>query len=281
VSPARLVLWLSAPAYGLVGGLFLLAPAWAGALVGLEIDTPTADNDVRAVYGGLGCALAVFLYWAGSREDWYFAGIAVQMLTMGGLSAARVVSWGVVGWPSGLALVLHAGETIGFLAGLWAWRAIRGGSPASRGEGAFLVRALEGADYPAVRALWERSPGVGLSETDTPAKTAAFLAHNPPGLSGIATDADGNVIGVILCGHDGRRGQLYHLAVDESWSGRGVAKSLVAHALAGLAGCGIDKCNLLVFDENTNGAAFWTANGFAEREDLKIHQRIVAHHTVD
>lgn len=136
------------------------------------------------------------------------------------------------------------------------------------------IRAFEPADYPAVRGLWERTEGVGLNETDTLTKTSAFLEQHP-GLSCIAIDVSGAVIGAVLCGHDGRRGYLHHLAVDARSRGQGVARALLAHCLHGLSGRGIDKCNVFVFGDNPEGAAFWTANGWNERTDLRIHQRVV------
>ena len=271
---ARLVLLLSLPAYGGVGILFLIAPAWAGSWVGLELTGASADSDVRAVYGGMSLGVAGFLAWASRREDWYLPGIAVQVLTMGALAGARFWSWLWVGLPSGLGLALHAAELVGFAAGLWAWRSLRGVAAPRLAGGSHAVRAFEPEDYPAVRALWERTEGLGLNETDTSEKTAAYLAQHP-GLSGVAVDDSGAVVGAVLCGHDGRRGYLHHLAVDPHWRGTGLAKALLAHCLDGLAGCGIDKCNVFVFGANEAGAAFWTANGWLERSDLRIHQRVV------
>lgn len=50
---------------------------------------------------------------------------------------------------------------------------------------------------------------------------------------------------------------------------------MLAHCLRGLSRCGTDKCNAFVFDENAEGAAFWTANGRSERRDVKVHQWVV------
>ena len=66
------------------------------------------------------------------------------------------------------------------------------------------------ADYPAVRSLWERTEGMGLNESDTPEAIAMFLERNP-GLSLVIDSPDGEIVGAVLCGHDGRRGYLHHL----------------------------------------------------------------------
>jgi hypothetical protein len=68
------------------------------------------------------------------------------------------------------------------------------------------------ADYDTVLALWRSCEGIGLSDSDTREAIATYLARNP-GLSLVATDADGVIVGAVLGGHDGRRGYLHHLAV--------------------------------------------------------------------
>lgn len=67
-------------------------------------------------------------------------------------------------------------------------------------------------DYLDAAALWRDTPGVGLSNSDQPGAIAAFLARNP-GLSFVARHGRA-LAGTVLCGHEGRRGHLYHVAVE-------------------------------------------------------------------
>ena len=76
-----------------------------------------------------------------------------------------------------------------------------------------------------------------------------------------------------LCGHDGRRGFLYHLAVAETHRRQGLGKLLVDACLARLGKLGVQKCNVLLFDHNAGGRAFWLRRGWSEREDLAILQK--------
>lgn len=130
------------------------------------------------------------------------------------------------------------------------------------------------ADVPDALALWRRTPGIGLSESDTPPALAGFLGRNPD-LSAIALSPGGLVVGAVLCGHDGRRGYLHHLAVDVAHRKRGIARGLLEHCIACLEGLGILKCNIFLFRDNASGADFWQHNGWSPRDDLRVFQKIV------
>jgi putative acetyltransferase len=136
------------------------------------------------------------------------------------------------------------------------------------------------ADLNEVLGLWRRVEGVGLNESDTPPQLQAYLRCNP-GLSRVARIDDaapdpsspGELVGAVLCGHDGRRGYLHHLAVAPAWRRRGIARSLVDQCLAALADQGITRCNLFVFADNDDGQAFWHALGWRRRGELCMLQR--------
>jgi putative acetyltransferase len=134
------------------------------------------------------------------------------------------------------------------------------------------VRPMTPGDYAATIALWRATPGIGLSDADTEPHVVAFLARNPS-LSAVAVTERGELIGAMLCGHDGRRGYLHHLAVAEAHRRKGVARTLIEHGLSGLRALGIQKCNVFVFADNDDGRRFWTKNGWALRADLHVIQK--------
>jgi N-acetylglutamate synthase len=129
--------------------------------------------------------------------------------------------------------------------------------------------------YEAVYALWDRCPGVGLSSADARENIAAYLDRNP-GMSFVAL-AGTEVVGAILGGHDGRRGYIHHLAVDETFRRRGIGKQLLKNCLKTLDEAGIQKCHLFIFHENEKGSAFWEANGWALRQDIRVMSKHIVH----
>lgn len=133
------------------------------------------------------------------------------------------------------------------------------------------IRTLILEDYDTVHALWEASDGVGLSSADSCEGMAKYLERNP-GLSFLA-EAGERCIGTILSGHDGRRGYLHHLAVAESHRRRGLGRSLVEAAAAGLRAAGIQKFHVFVLATNDSGARFWQRHHAEERLDLRVFSR--------
>jgi ribosomal protein S18 acetylase RimI-like enzyme len=133
---------------------------------------------------------------------------------------------------------------------------------------AYALAEFTAADYDAAVALWRESEGVGLSSADSRERVQRYLLRNA-GLSFVA-HADGTLIGAVLCGHDGRRGYLHHLAVRRNWRGLGVGSALATACLAALERESIDKCHIFVYAENQAGQAFWSHLGWKARPDLGI-----------
>jgi len=120
-------------------------------------------------------------------------------------------------------------------------------------------------------ALFRGCPGVGLTSGDSASEIVAFLARNP-GASAVVETPAGNLVGAVLCGHDGRRGFLYHLAVHPDERGRGLGRRLVEHALAALRAAGISRASIHVYAHNAEGAKFWARLGWRVRHDLAVQQ---------
>src|SRR5437764_15115950 len=119
-------------------------------------------------------------------------------------------------------------------------------------------------DYDAAVELWSRVEGLDVAEGDDRESIRRFLGQNR-GLSRVATDGS-TIVGAVLCGHDGRRGYIYHLAVDPAYQGRQLGKRLVEECLAGLRRAGLERANILVAKDNPRGRDFWRRTGWEDLE---------------
>ncbi len=129
------------------------------------------------------------------------------------------------------------------------------------------IRKLTIADYDKVYALWLSCKGMGLNNLDDSRNgIERFLKRNPE--TCFVAENSGEVIGVIIAGNDGRRGYIYHIAVNPEYRRKGIAKALVNSALKALRDLGINKTALVVFERNADGNAFWGSIGFTSRDDL-------------
>ena len=129
-------------------------------------------------------------------------------------------------------------------------------------SGNIITREFFIDDYDAAIELWQRVEGLEIAEGDDREGVAQFLARNP-GLSRVATDGS-VIVGVALCGHDGRRGHIYHLAVDPAYQRRGLGKRLLNECLADLRRTGVQRVIIMVADSNRSGWEFWKRHGYEE-----------------
>jgi len=129
-------------------------------------------------------------------------------------------------------------------------------------KGEIATREFSIIDYDAAIELWQRVEGLEIAEGDDREGVAHFLARNP-GLSRVATDTAA-IVGVALCGHDGRRGYIYHLAVDPIYQGTGLGKRLMNECLDGLRRAGLKRVLILVASDNPRGRKFWRRCGWEE-----------------
>lgn len=133
-----------------------------------------------------------------------------------------------------------------------------------------MLRVMTIDDYDQVYALWKQIHGFGIRSVDDSREGIdRFLKRNPT-TSVVAVDDD-KIVGAILCGHDGRRGCLYHVCVDENYRMRGIGKSMVVFAMEALKKEKINKVSLIAFTKNDIGNAFWNEIGWTKRMDLNYY----------
>jgi len=135
------------------------------------------------------------------------------------------------------------------------------------------IREMTAEDFDEVLALWRATDGLGLGTSDTREKITHFLERNP-GLSYVAQQGKA-LVGAVLCGHEGRRGYIHHLAVDRNHRGHGLGNELVEKCLRGLEALDIEKCHVFVYRDNSEGIEFWKRKSWTERTELVILSKSV------
>jgi len=134
------------------------------------------------------------------------------------------------------------------------------------------IRKFKITDYDEVYAFWRRTPGMGLNDIDDSHDgIEKYLKRNPR--TTFVAELDGEIVGVILAGHDGRRGYIHHTCVASELRHNGIGTRLVETALEALKGEGISKVALVVFENNSGGNAFWERMGFTTRPDLNYRNK--------
>lgn len=129
-------------------------------------------------------------------------------------------------------------------------------------------------DYEKVFNLWLGTPGMGLNTLDdSRAGIERYLLRNPQ--TCFVAAEGGAIIGVILSGHDGRRGFIHHTAVSLAHRNNGIGSALVERAMAALEAEGIHKVALVVYSANETGNTFWERRGFTRREDLVYRNKSI------
>ena len=124
-----------------------------------------------------------------------------------------------------------------------------------------IIRNMLISDYCAVYDLWTKTPGMGLNVSSDSEKGIERFLHRNPNTCFVA-ETDGEIIGAVLSGHDGRRGLIYHMAVKVSERKRGVGGALLDAVEESLRNEGIEKLYIMVFKNNESGNAFWEKRGY-------------------
>ena len=126
-----------------------------------------------------------------------------------------------------------------------------------------MIRTMTAGDYEGVYSLWMSIKGFAMrSIDDSKEGVERFLTRNP-GTSVVALE-DGKIVGAILCGHDGRRGCMYHVCVHEDYRMKGIGKAMVVFAMEALKKEKISKISLIAFTKNDVGNAFWNRIGWTK-----------------
>ena len=137
-----------------------------------------------------------------------------------------------------------------------------------------MIREMTIDDYDEVYSLWLKIKGFAMRSIDDSREgVERFLRRNPH--TRVVACEDGRIVGAILCGHDGRRGCMYHVCVDPEHRRRRIGTQMVVFAMEALRREQISKVSLIAFTENDIGNAFWNRIGWTRREDLNYYDFVL------
>ena len=137
-------------------------------------------------------------------------------------------------------------------------------------EEAYRIRPMTIEDYPEVYKLWMRIGGFGIRSIDDSREGVERFLNRNPGISVVA-EADGKLVGAILCGHDGRLGCMYHVCVRRSYRKRGIGKNMATACMRALQAEKISKVHIIAYKTNEVGNAFWKGESWTYREELNYY----------
>ena len=126
------------------------------------------------------------------------------------------------------------------------------------------------ADYEPVFALWKSiERGVHTGRSDTSAEIEKKLSRDPDLF--LVAEADGAIIGSVIGGYDGRRGLVYHLAVDLAFRSLGIGSHLMHELESRLRAKGCLKCYLLVTADNPEAEVYYQRRGWQHMDSVRLY----------
>ena len=128
-------------------------------------------------------------------------------------------------------------------------------------------------DYDAVLVLWSTvGPGVHVGPSDSRDAIARKLERDPDLF--LVAESDGRLVGSVIGGWDGRRGIVYHLAVDVEYRRQGVGLALMSELELRLRVRGCRRAWLLVHPDNESAIAFYESLGWEKMPIQAMGKRI-------
>jgi len=134
-----------------------------------------------------------------------------------------------------------------------------------------IIRQMNIYDFDEMLKLWEKVADIADILLDSKAKLERFLRKNSS--YNLVCQAKNQIIGTILCGSDGQRAYIYHIAVRKDYESKSIATDLISEVIRKLRADGIEECRLFVIDDNYQEQDFWSNEGWKESRDLLVFSR--------
>jgi ribosomal protein S18 acetylase RimI-like enzyme len=138
------------------------------------------------------------------------------------------------------------------------------------GEG-ITVRRCRREDVPAVLDLWAEARSEHASTPDRPEDVERLVGDGSPAALLVA-EREGEIVGALIAGWDGWRGNMYRLAVREGLRRQGIGQALARAGEDYLRQCGAHRVTALVAYDDEVAGAFWESAGYPV--DREIGRRV-------
>lgn len=124
-----------------------------------------------------------------------------------------------------------------------------------------VVRTGQLDDAPAVLELWSLARSEHATTADRVGDIERLISETPSAL--FVAEADGGeIVGALVAGWDGWRGNMYRLAVHPGHRRKGIAQQLLDVGEEHLRRLGARRVTALVAHDDDVAAAFWDSAGY-------------------
>lgn len=137
-----------------------------------------------------------------------------------------------------------------------------------------MIRIMTINDYEEVFELWKETENMGLRSLDDSEEGISLFLLRNPNTNFVALEND-KVVGVILCGNDGRRGYIYHTVVKRAFRNCGIGTNLIEKAVQALKKEGITRVCLNIMETNEQGKQFWQNRGWERKDFLGFYSKSI------
>jgi ribosomal protein S18 acetylase RimI-like enzyme len=118
----------------------------------------------------------------------------------------------------------------------------------------------------AVLELWARARSEHASMPDQREDIERLVEGSPAAL--LVAESGRQVVGAVIAGWDGWRGNIYRLAVHDEHRRQGIGLKLTQAAEDYLRGCGVGRVTALVAFDDELAGSFWDAAGYPQDSDI-------------
>jgi len=134
-----------------------------------------------------------------------------------------------------------------------------------------VIRRMEVSDVPASIELWKNMKGLAIRGSDNIRDLSEHVKMNR--MHNFVAISNGQLIGTVLGGFDGRRGYIYHLAVHENFRRKNTGKELMERCFQSFKQLNVSKCHMMVLKDNTEAMEFYSKIGCELRTDLVVYSK--------